>query len=59
MNWWDLIIQQPVINVLIVMADSLGDSFGWAIVALTIIVNLCLLPLTLKQIQASKAMDRV
>jgi YidC/Oxa1 family membrane protein insertase len=59
LNWWDLIIQQPVINVLIVMADSLGNSFGWAIIALTIIVNLCLLPLTLRQIQSTKAMQEL
>jgi YidC/Oxa1 family membrane protein insertase len=59
LNWWDLIIQQPVINVLIVMSDSLGGSFGWAIVALTIFVNLCMLPLTLKQIQSTKAMQEL
>ncbi len=59
MNWWDLIIQQPVINVLIVMSDSLGNSFGWAIVALTIIVNLCLLPLTSRQIRSTKAMQEL
>ena len=57
MNVWELIIQQPVINILIVMAHYLGGSFGWAIVGLTIIVNLCMLPLTLSQIRSSKAMQ--
>ena len=57
MNAWELIIQQPVINVLIVMSHYLGNSFGLAIVALTIIVNLMMFPLTLKQIRASKAMQ--
>jgi YidC/Oxa1 family membrane protein insertase len=59
LNPWELIIQQPVINVLIVMSHSLGDSFGWAIIALTIIVNLCMLPLTLRQIRSTKAMQEL
>jgi YidC/Oxa1 family membrane protein insertase len=57
LNPWELIIQQPVTNVLIVISHYLGDSFGLAIIALTIIVNLCMLPLTLSQIRSSKAMQ--
>ena len=57
MNAWELIIQQPVTNVLIVMSHYLGSSFGWAIIALTIIVNLLLLKLTLSQIRSTKAMQ--
>jgi YidC/Oxa1 family membrane protein insertase len=57
LNPWELIIQQPVINVLIVMTDFLGDQFGLAIIALTIIVNLAMLPLTLSQIRSAKAMQ--
>jgi YidC/Oxa1 family membrane protein insertase len=56
-NWWDLIIQQPLINVLIVMADSLGGSFGLAIIALTVIINIAMLPLTLQQLRSTKAMQ--
>ncbi len=59
MNAWELIIQQPVINVLIVLSDALGNSFGWAIIALTIIVNLCMLPLTQRQIRSTKAMQEL
>ncbi len=59
MNIWELIIQQPVTNVLIVMAHYLGDNFGLAIIALTIIINLAMLPLTLKQIHSSKAMQDI
>ena len=59
MNAWELIIQQPVINVLIVMSNSLAGSFGLAIVALTIIVNVLMLPLTMKQMRASKAMQEL
>jgi len=56
-NPWELIIQQPVINVLIVMSHYLADNFGLAIIALTVIVNICMYPLTLKQIRSSKAMQ--
>ena len=57
MNVWELIIQQPVINILIVMANFLGDSFGLAIIALTIIINLAMFPLTQSQIRSSKRMQ--
>jgi YidC/Oxa1 family membrane protein insertase len=57
LNPWELIIQQPVINVLIVMTHYLADNFGLAIIALTLIVNLAMLPLTLSQIRSAKAMQ--
>jgi YidC/Oxa1 family membrane protein insertase len=57
LNPWELIIQQPVINVLIVMTDFLAGNFGLAIIALTLIVNLAMLPLTLSQIRSAKAMQ--
>ena len=57
MNPWDLIAMQPMINTLIVLSHYLLSNFGLAIIALTIIVNVCLMPLTLKQIRASKKMQ--
>jgi YidC/Oxa1 family membrane protein insertase len=59
LNPWELIIQQPVINVLIAMSHYLYDSFGLAIIALTIIVNVLMLYLTLKQIRSTKAMQEL
>jgi len=59
LNPWELIIQQPVLNVLIVLSHFLGDNFGLAIIALTIIVNACLLPLTLSQLRSAKAMQEL
>lgn len=41
------------------MAHYLGDNFGLAIIALTIIVNLLMLQLTLKQIRSTKAMQEL
>jgi YidC/Oxa1 family membrane protein insertase len=56
LNIWELIIQQPLTNVLIVMAHYLG-GFGVAVIVLTILVNLALLPMTLTQIRSSKRMQ--
>jgi len=42
--------------VLIVLTHFLFNNFGLAVIALTIIFNLALLPLTLQQIRSSKAM---
>lgn len=57
MNVWELIIQQPVINILIVISHYLGGSFGLAVIALTFIVNLAMFPLTMRQINSTKAMQ--
>jgi YidC/Oxa1 family membrane protein insertase len=59
LNVWDLIILQPVINVLILLSHYLASSFGLAIIALTIIVNVLMLGLTLKQMRASVAMQQL
>lgn len=59
MNVWELIIQQPLTNVLIVISNAFGNNFGIAIFVLTILVNLALLPLTLSQIRYSKKMQEL
>jgi len=48
---------QPMINFLVLLSHYLFDNFGLAVIALTIIVNGAMLPLTLKQLHASKAMQ--
>jgi len=48
-----------VINILIVMSNYLANNFGLAIIGLTIVVNVLMLGLTLKQIRASKAMQEL
>ena len=53
---WSLIVLNPVLNVLIALSSVLGGNFGLAIIALTVIVRLALLPLTLKQLKATKAL---
>ena len=54
---WDVIALQPVINSLIALTDYLFSSFGLAIIALTIVVNICMYPLTMKQLKATQAMQ--
>ncbi|MBN1366746.1 MAG: membrane protein insertase YidC [Dehalococcoidales bacterium] len=56
MNPWDYIIQ-AVVNVLIVLSHFLFNNPGLAIIILTIVVNAIILPLTLKQIKSTKAMQ--
>jgi YidC/Oxa1 family membrane protein insertase len=56
-NPWNLIILQPILNSLVVLCNVLFNNFGLAIIVLTIVVNGCMLPLTLKQTRASKAMQ--
>jgi len=54
---WDLIAMRPMTNVLIVLSHQLAGSLGWAIIVLTIIIRAAMLPLTLKQLRATKAMQ--
>jgi len=59
LNPWDIIILQPVLNVLISMTHYLFGSFGFAIIVLTIITRGLMLPLTLKQLHATKAIQEL
>lgn len=54
---WNLIFIEPILNGLLILARFLGNSFGLAIVALTIVVRLLLLPLTLRQLKAAKTLS--
>ena len=63
MEWigaiWDLIILNPLINVLIVLTGFLFGNFGLSIIVLTVVVNIAMYPLTKKQIQSQKALQSV
>lgn len=56
MGIFNLILLDPILNFLVVLSSALFSSFGLAIIALTIIVRLVMLPLTVKQLQTSKRM---
>jgi YidC/Oxa1 family membrane protein insertase len=53
---FNLILLHPTLNVLIVLSSALFSSFGLAVIALTAIVRLVMLPLTWKQLKTSKKM---
>ena len=56
---WNTVLLQPMLNFLILLSSVFFGSFGVAIIVLTIIVRLLTFPLTLRQMQASKAMSTI
>ena len=57
MGIWNLIVLHPILNFLVVLSNVLFHNFGLAIIALTIIVRLVILPLTVYQLRSSKKMS--
>lgn len=57
MEAWNLIIANPVLNVLIALSHFLFGQFGLAIIALTIVVRLITWPLNRRQLQSTKALQ--
>jgi YidC/Oxa1 family membrane protein insertase len=58
MNIFDLIIVQPIFNLLLFIFNFVGD-FGVAIIILTIIIRFLLLPLVRKQLRQTKLMRAI
>ncbi|MCL2150251.1 MAG: YidC/Oxa1 family membrane protein insertase [Dehalococcoidia bacterium] len=54
-NIWQLIILNPLINILIVLAHVLFGNFGLAIIVITVIFNLLLYPFSRRQMKLTKA----
>jgi YidC/Oxa1 family membrane protein insertase len=54
---WNVAILDPVLNGLIALSQMLWGNFGLAIIVLTIVVRIILMPLTYKQTQSTKAMQ--
>jgi len=54
---WNIVILEPVLNGLIWLTNVLGGSFGWAIIVLTVVINLLLFPLRVRQTKSTKAMQ--
>ena len=63
MEWigyiWDLIILNPMINILIMLSNYLFNSFGLTIIVLTVAIRAVMYPLTMKQLHAQKAMQSI
>ena len=54
---WNLVLLEPILNLLVILSSVFFGSFGVAIIVLTIIVRLLMLPLTLRQIRSTRAMQ--
>ena len=57
MDVFNLILIDPMTNILIVLASVFAGSFGIAIIVFTFIIRGVTFPLTLRQIRASRAMS--
>ena len=57
MNPFDLVLVDPMTNILIVLARVFAGSFGIAIIVFTLAMRGLTFPLTLRQIRASRAMS--
>lgn len=56
---WNTVLTHPIYNLLIFLTTILGNDFGWAIIALTILVRLLLLIPNQKALESQKAMQKV
>ena len=54
---WDIAMLNWMVNVLIALSHFLFNNFGLTIIILTLLIRSILLPLTLKQLRASKAIQ--
>jgi len=54
LGFLNLILLQPILNILLVLTNILFGNFGLGVIALTIIVRLILMPLTLVQLRSGK-----
>lgn len=57
-NLIDVLIVRPIVNILFVIFNLVHD-FGWAIIIFTILVKLCMWPLTRKQFNQTKLMRKL
>lgn len=56
---WNTIFVYPLSQIIIFFAELLGNSFGLAIIVVTVIVRLLLVPLNVKQLKSSQAMQDI
>jgi len=59
MEVWNLVIANPVLNVLIALSHGLWGEFGLAIIVLTVVVRLITWPLNKRQLNSTKALQEM
>ena len=58
-GFWNTVFVYPLSQVITFFADILGSSYGLAIIVVTVIIRLILLPLNVKQLKSTKAMQDI
>ncbi|WP_405103902.1 membrane protein insertase YidC [Oceanobacillus sp. FSL H7-0719] len=56
---WNTIFVYPLSWVITKIAEIFNNSYGLSIVLVTVFIRLCILPLSMKQIKSSKAMQEI
>ena len=56
---WDLLITNPMVNVLLWIYSAIGGNFGLAIILFTILIRLITHPLTVQQLKGSQLMQEL
>ena len=56
---WELIILRPMLNGLVALYNFSFQDFGIAIIIFTLLTRVLILPLTIKQLKATKAMNAI
>jgi YidC/Oxa1 family membrane protein insertase len=56
-GFWDQYIVYPLSQVIVFFAEIMGNNYGLSIIVVTILIRLLILPLMLKQLKSSKAMQ--
>lgn len=59
MNFWDLLILNPMVNSLLWIYSVLWQNFGLAIIVFTLLVRLITYPLTASQMKSGQAMQEM
>ena len=58
-GFWNEYIVYPLSQLIIWMSEFLGGSYGWGLIAVTILIRVVMLPLMIKQTKSSKAMQAI
>src|SRR5690625_2027924 len=58
-GFWNTVFVYPLSVVLTFIADLFSGSYGWAIIIVTMVVRLLLVPLNVKQLKSTKAMQEI
>lgn len=58
-NLFNSLLYQPILKTLVFLYSFLGNNFGWAVIVLTILIRLILVPVTLPALKSARAMQEL